>query len=196
MWAADTGGVMQRELVERARSGDLDAFSDLARASLTRLYAVATLILRDRDRAEDAVQDALLLAWQGIDALRDPDAWEAWLHRLTVRACYKHARKERRRISIEVLQAPDPDSLGEPDDTKSVIDRDLLLQEIGRLTLDQRSVMVVHYYLDQPLAKTAQILDIPVGTAKSRLHHGLAALRVSMQEKRPATPTQVRETTA
>ena len=74
---------MQRELVERARSGDLEAFSDLARASITRLYAVAKLILRDQDRAEDAVQDALVLAWQGIHALRDPDAWEAWLHRLT-----------------------------------------------------------------------------------------------------------------
>ena len=98
---------MQRELVERARSGDLEAFSDLARASITRLYAVATLILGDRDRAEDAVQDALVLAWQGIHALRDPEAWEAWLHRLTVRACYERAKKERRRVSVEVPQLPD-----------------------------------------------------------------------------------------
>ena len=97
---------MQRELVERARSGDLEAFSDLARASLTRLYAVATLILRDSDRAQDAVQDALLLAWQDIHALRDPDAWEAWLHRRTVRACYKHARKERRRVQGRPRQVP------------------------------------------------------------------------------------------
>ena len=105
---------MQRELVERARSGDLEAFSDLARASITRLYAVATLILGDRDRAEDAVQDALVLAWQGMHALRDPEAWEAWLHRLTVRACYKHAKKERRRVSVEVPQLPDPEILAAP----------------------------------------------------------------------------------
>ena len=95
---------MQRELVERARSSDLEAFSDLARASLTRLYAVATLILRDSDRAQDAVQDALLLAWQDIHALRDPDAWEAWLHRLTVRARYKHARKEQSSVGPPITR--------------------------------------------------------------------------------------------
>lgn len=80
---------MQRELVERARSGDHEAFSDLARASMDRLYALATLILRDADRAQDVVQEALISAWRDMRALRDPDAWEAWLHRLTVRAHYK-----------------------------------------------------------------------------------------------------------
>ena len=187
---------MQRELVERARSGDLGAFSDLARASITQLYAVATLILRDSDRAEDAVQDALVLAWQGIHALREPDAWEAWLHRLTVRACYKHARKERRRISVELPGLPERELFGEPDPAASVVDHDVLMHEIGRLPIDQRSVMVLHYYLDQPLSKTAEILDIPVGTAKSRLHHGLVALRRSMLEGPQTAPRQVKERTA
>jgi DNA-binding beta-propeller fold protein YncE len=80
---------MQRELVERAISGDHDAFSVLARASIGRLYSIATLILRDGDRAQDAVQDALVSAWRDVRAIRDPDAWDAWLHRLTVRACYR-----------------------------------------------------------------------------------------------------------
>jgi RNA polymerase sigma-70 factor (ECF subfamily) len=187
---------MQRELVERARSGDLGAFSDLARASITQLYAVATLILHDRDGAEDAVQDALVLAWQGIHALREPDAWEAWLHRLTVRACYKHAHKERRRISVELSGLPGPELVGEPDPSTSVLDHDVLMHEIGQLPIDQRAVMVLHYYLDQPLSKTADILDIPVGTAKSRLHHGLVALRHSMHEGPRTAPRQVRERTA
>ena len=184
---------MQRELVERARSGDLEAFSDLARASITRLYAVATLILRDRDRAEDAVQDALVLAWQGIHALRDPDAWEAWLQRLTVRACYKHARKERRRISVELRQSPDLERPGDTDPSIALVDREYLADAIGRLPIDQRAVMVVHYYLDQPLSKAAEILDIPVGTAKSRLHHGLTALRRSMSDESQAASAQVTE---
>jgi RNA polymerase sigma-70 factor (ECF subfamily) len=187
---------MQRELVERARSGDLGAFSDLARASITRLYAVATLILGDRDRAEDAVQDALVLAWQGMYALRDPDAWEAWLHRLTVRACYKHAKKERRRVSVEVAQLPDPEFPGGTDLAISVVERDRLERAIGTLPIDQRAVMVVHYYLDQPLSKAAEILDIPVGTAKSRLHPGLTTLRRSMRDEREAAPRRVRERTA
>lgn len=186
---------MQRELVERARSGDLEAFSDLARDSLTRLYAVATLILRDPHRAEDAVQEALVHAWQDMHALRDPDSWEAWLHRVTVRACYRAARKERRRISVEVAQAPQPQTVGDVDPARLVGDRELLAQAIERLPIDQRAVMVVHYYLDLPLAQAAEILDIPVGTAKSRLHHGLTALRRTVRRDEPlvSSRTQVRE---
>jgi len=86
---------MTRELVERAIRGDYQVFIDLVQASASRQYAIATLILRDGDRAKDAVQDALVSAWRGMSALRDPDAWDAWLHRLTVRACYAAARRER-----------------------------------------------------------------------------------------------------
>ncbi len=184
---------MQRELVERARSGDLEAFSDLARGSLTRLYAVATLILRDPHRAEDAVQESLLHAWQHIEALRDPEAFEAWLHRITVRACYRSAKKEKRRVTVEVREVPDALTPGEPDPSEWVGDRQQLFDAIGQLPLDQRAVMVVHYYLDLPLTKAAEILDIPVGTAKSRLHHGLVALRRTVRDESVATPTQAGE---
>jgi hypothetical protein len=77
---------MQRELVERAMAGDHGAFAELARASIGRLYAAARLILRDDHRAEDATQEALVAAWRDLSALRDPDRFEAWLHRLLVRA--------------------------------------------------------------------------------------------------------------
>lgn len=88
---------MQRELVIRAIDGDHDAFSALVRMSLVRLYTAASLILRDGDRAQDAVQEALVSAWRDVRMLRDPDAWDAWSHRLTVRACYRAARRQRRR---------------------------------------------------------------------------------------------------
>ena len=93
---------MQRELVERAIQGDREAFTQLADASMHRLYAAATLILHDRDRAEDAVQEALISAWRDVRSLRNPDAWEAWFHRLLVRACYRVARNERRRNVVEL----------------------------------------------------------------------------------------------
>jgi RNA polymerase sigma-70 factor, ECF subfamily len=172
---------MQRELVERAIGGDHDAFSVLVRASLARLYAVASLILRDGDRAQDAVQDALMLAWRDVRALRDPDAWEAWLHRLTVRACYQQARRERRRTLVEVHVDPDPEAAGGADMTVTLAERDRMQRELGRLAIDQRAVMVLHFWLDLPLTEAADILDIPVGTAKSRLHRGLAALRDSLR---------------
>ena len=87
----------------------------LVRASYPRLYGVANLILRDRDRAQDAVQDALVLAWRDIRALRDPDAWDAWLYRLTVRACYRAARTSRRRDVVELHVEPDRNRVGESD---------------------------------------------------------------------------------
>lgn len=168
---------MQRALVERARDGDVDAFTQLAEASFRRLDGVAILILHDPDRAEDAVQEALLKAWRGMRALRDPDAWDAWLRRLTVRACYDVARKEWRRTSMEIDVEPDPAMVVAADDTRGVADRDWLGRELLRLDIDQRAVIVLHYYLDLPISEVAQILDIPYGTAASRLHRGLEAMR-------------------
>jgi RNA polymerase sigma-70 factor (ECF subfamily) len=72
---------VQIELVERARNGDHDAFSALVLASTPRLYGAAYLILRDPDRAQDAVQEALVLAWRHVRALRDAQAWDGWLYR-------------------------------------------------------------------------------------------------------------------
>ena len=97
---------MQRDLVERAMAGDHDAFSALARASIGRLFSAARLILRDDGRAEDATQEALVAAWRDLSALRDPDRFEAWLHRLLVRACYREARRERRQWAIELEVKP------------------------------------------------------------------------------------------
>lgn len=172
---------MQRELVERARRGDHDAFADLVQASYPRLFRVANLILRDSDRAKDAVQDGLMQAWRHIRSLRDPDAWDAWLHRTTVRACYKVARKEKRRSLVELHVTPDPAATGTPDASSSIAERDRLGRELDRLDLDRRAVIVLHFYLDLPLPEVAEILDIPVGTAKSRLHRGLNAMRESMR---------------
>lgn len=170
---------MQVELVERAQSGDHEAFSDLARASFARLFGAAKLILRDEDRAQDAVQEALVLAWKHVRALRDPEAWDAWLYRLTVRACYRLARTARRHDVAELQIEPPPEPAGH-DFTGPLAERDRLGRELGRLPVDQRAVMVLHFYLDLPLTEAADVLDIPVGTAKSRLHRGLDALRSSL----------------
>jgi RNA polymerase sigma-70 factor (ECF subfamily) len=178
---------LSRDLVERAQAGDLDAFAQLAKTAGPRLKGVANLILRDADRAEDALQDALLLAWRDLRALRDPDAWDAWLRRLTVNACYKIAKKERRRSRIELHVTPDPKMSRTHDGTADVAEREWVLSELGRLDIDRRAVLVLHYYLDLPLSEVAEILDIPFGTASSRLNRGLEAMRVSMQAAPTAT---------
>jgi sigma-70-like protein len=87
---------MSRDLVEAARRGDHEAFEVLATSAGDRLYAVARLILRASDLAEDAVQEALVRAWQQLPSLRDPDRFDAWLHRLLVNACADQGRQLRR----------------------------------------------------------------------------------------------------
>ena len=177
---------MTRELVRRAIEGDHDAFSSLVDASVDRLYGVATLILRDPDRAQDAVQEALVSAWKDVRALRDPAAWDAWLHRITVWACYRVAKKERRRKMVELKVVPDPERTVASDSAVALANRDLIERQLNDLPIDHRSVVVLRFYLDLPLDEVADILDIPVGTVKSRLHRALASLRDSMTQVEPA----------
>ena len=172
---------MRQELVERAIGGDHDAFSVLARDATPRLYGAACLILRDRERAEDAVQEALISAWRDISGLREPRAWEAWLHRLAVRSCYRMAARERRRRTFEIRSEP-PERIGTHDDMATLAARDELAAALGALPLEQRAVLVVHFYLDQPIATAASVLGISVGTCKSRLSRGLAAMRSRLGE--------------
>jgi RNA polymerase sigma-70 factor, ECF subfamily len=169
---------MQRDLVLRARAGDHEAFTALIGGAIDRLYAVARLIVRDDDRARDAVQDALLRAWTGLPGLRDPDRFDAWLHRLLVHACYRAARQERSRRIVEIHVDADGASR---DAQGSLALRDQLERGFLRLSPDQRAVLVLHYYLDLTDAAAAEALSIPVGTLKSRLNRATQALRAALQ---------------
>ena len=171
---------MQRDLAVRAREGDHDAFNALAAASIGRLYGIATLILRDRDRAEDATQEALVNAWRDIRGLRQPESLDAWLTRLVVRACYRQRSREGRRsvIELRVISEREP-SLASHELT--IAQRDQIERGYARLPLDQRAVLVLHHHIGLPLAEVADILAIPVGTAKSRLFRGLAAMRAAIE---------------
>jgi RNA polymerase sigma factor (sigma-70 family) len=176
---------MQRELVEQAIRGDHDAFSELVRLSSRKLYAVATLILRDKTRAEDATQEALVAAWRDLSGLRDPDRFDAWLHRVLVRECYREAKRERRRIEVEgqirpVTEAADPGL--------ATADREELERGFARLPVDQRTVLVLHHYVGYSFPEIAETLGIPVGTAKSRVHRAASAMRAALTaDRRPAT---------
>lgn len=165
-------------LVERAQRGDRYAFAELARASGARLDATARLILRDRDLAQDAVQDALIRAWRGLPGLRDSGSFDHWIHSLVVHACLDVLRRRKRRV-IEVTIDP----ILEPpttDDSGRIADRDQLDRALARLEPEARAVVVLHFYLDLQLPAVAAMLGIPVGTAKSRLHRSLAIMRSTM----------------
>ncbi len=177
----------QRTLVERARQGDHDAFAELVRASVARLDAAARLILRDRELAADAVQEAFIRAWRNLPGLRDPDAFDGWLHRLLVRSCIDVLRRRRARpLEVELTptdewQAGQQPATGDP--TANVVDRELIDDALRRLDPTWRAVVVLHFFLGMSLPEAASVLGIPLGTAKSRLHRSLGLMRLAIADE-------------
>jgi RNA polymerase sigma-70 factor, ECF subfamily len=169
---------VQRNVVEAARGGDHEAFEVLASASGDRLYAIACLILHDRQRAEDAVQEALVNAWRELPGLRDPDRFDAWLHRLVVNACADQGRHARRWSSEVRMIRSEPTT---EDAANALADRDQLERGFRRLKPEQRAIVVLHFYVGLPVPEIAETLGIPAGTVKSRLHYATAALRAALE---------------
>ena len=168
----------QRALVERAQHGDHDAFAELARGAVVRLDRAARLILRDPELARDAVQDGLIRAWRDLPGLRDPAAFDGWLHRLTVNACLDLARRRRRRpieVELSPIHHPTVD-----DASAGIARRDQVENVLRSLEPDGRAIVVLHYYLGMSLAEVAATLRIPVGTVKSRLHRALGDMRLAI----------------
>jgi RNA polymerase sigma-70 factor (ECF subfamily) len=169
---------LDRALVEEARRGDREAFTVLVHQVSDSLYSVAYRILRDTGMAEDALQNALVLAWRRLPRLREPERFEAWIHRILVHACYDESQRTRTwRTNVTALPIEGP---GAPDDASAVADRDELERAFRRLTVEQRAVFVLHHYVGLPLVEVAELLDIPAGTARSRLHYALAGLRSAL----------------
>jgi RNA polymerase sigma-70 factor, ECF subfamily len=181
--------VNQRDDIERAKRGDHDAFATLVDARLARLDAAARLILRDGELARDAVQDALIRAWRDLPGLRDPERFDAWLHRLLVNACLDLARRRKRRpIEVELMSIDSP-IVADPSGRLAV--QEQIHDALGRLDPGQRAVVALHYLLGMPLTEVAATLGIPAGTARSRLHYGLAAMRAAAPGEPDAATTQV-----
>jgi len=175
---------LDRDLVEAAQRGGRDAFGILARTHGDRLMQIAQRILRDVGRAEDAVQQTLVIAWRELPGLRDPDRFDAWLHRLLINACYAEARRRQSwdaRVRILPVDGP-----AAPDDAIAVDDRDRLERGFRRLPPDQRAILVLTHFLGLTPTEIADQLGIPVGTARSRLHYAHRAMRAAIEaDERP-----------
>lgn len=175
-----------RDLVCAARDGDHPAFVDLVHACADRLYSIAYRILRDVDRAEDALQDALVIAWRDLPSLRDPDRFDAWIQRVLTNVCIQQAVRERRRTaSLRVLPNEGPMA---PDDLLGVAVRDQLERGFRRLTPDERAILVLRHYVGYSPTEIADVLGLPSGTVRSRLHHAHRAMRAALdaEARRPS----------
>ena len=150
---------MSRALVEQAQRGDRDAYERLAPDSAERLYRVASRILGDRDAADDAVQQSLVAIWRDLPSLRDPDRFEAWTYRIVVRQCRAETRRLRR-LNVKIVDLSESMASGDGG-MSTVAERDELARAFARLSVDHRTVVVLHYQLGMPLDEIAQILGIP-----------------------------------
>ena len=180
---------MDRDLVERARSGDQEAFADLVHQTSDSLFGIARRILRDPELAEDVLQNALVTIWRKLPNLREADRFEGWAFRILVHACYAEAPRNRR-WATTVRELP-LDRADAADEMRTLLDRDELERAFRRLPLDQRAVFVLHHHVGLPLVAVAEALGIPDGTARSRLHYATRALRAAFDDARAST--QLRE---
>jgi RNA polymerase sigma-70 factor, ECF subfamily len=171
-------GRVDRTLVMQAQEGDREAFSLLAGASVDRLYAIARVTLRDADRAEDAVQEALVRCWRDLPSLRDPDAFDAWLRRILMHTITNEFRRGRRHEAVVRVIEQEP-SVG--DDTALTADRDAIERGFRRLSVEHRAVLVLRHLQGLSVPEVADAIGVPVGTAKSRLHYATEALRAALE---------------
>ena len=159
--------------------GDPEAFDTLIERHGDHLHSVARRILRDPYLAEDATQRALLEAWRYLPTLRDPDRFEAWIHRLLVNACNGEARRERRHRSTVALRVID-----EPfvlDATSRVVVQQQIDMAFRDLGLEHRTVVVLVHYVGMSNVEVAAAMGTPVGTVRSRLHYALKHLRAAVE---------------
>ena len=172
----------QRELVELAMAGDGEAFSALAAGAVRRMYAAARLILRNDAVAEDVTQEALVIAWRDLSALRDPSRFDAWLHRVLVRECYKQAHRERRRIEVEGQVKP---IVVDGDPSQRSLVNDQIERGFAQLSMEHRTVLVLHHHLGYTIREIAETLGLPAGTVKSRLSRASLAMRAALTSEAP-----------
>lgn len=169
-------------LVLRAQAGDRAALEALLAHAAALLRPFATHMLRDADAADDVLQDALLLVYRKLGTLREPRAFAAWARRIASREIFRALRGRRAHQQLHDELPPDlPDGADPPEPPDGLLERLPALLE--RVSPASRAVLALHYIDDLSLDETAAVLDLAVGTVKSRLAYGLATLRRVLAEE-------------
>ena len=184
------GEMTDAQLVMRARGGDREAFSSLAQRAGGTLVGILRRVLGDDDAARDAAQEALLRAWLRLDTLRDPDQFRPWLHRIAVNLCRDRLRRTARfqHVGLEAVDlirddgadSDSPHTVAERRDAAAAVRRALL-----RLPLEQRAAIVLREYEGYTSREIGDLTDVPAATVRSRIYHGLRAMRAMLPDHRP-----------
>jgi RNA polymerase sigma-70 factor (ECF subfamily) len=169
------GGAVTDLLVERARRGETDAFVALIEERQVAMTRVATAILGDEADVADALQETLVSLWRELPRLRSVDKFPAWADTVLINACRLVLRR-RGRMRVRQVALPDADSVAgfrlptHESPEAEIVDRDAFGRAFDTLSVDSRAVLVLHHLEGQSVARIAAVLEVPVGTVKSRLY--------------------------
>jgi RNA polymerase sigma-70 factor (ECF subfamily) len=172
------------DLVRRCLSGDTPAFGILVERHQTRVYNVALRVLGNTEDARDATQDAFLSALRKLGSFRGDAAFTTWMHRVTVNACYDLLRKQRRqpllRLASDEGRSPPETGPPVPDHAESSSGTIDAARALAQIPDEYRVALVLADVQDLPYEEISRVLDVPVGTVKSRVHRGRLALARAM----------------
>ena len=170
--------------VVRAQWGDRDAIESLLRSVQRPLHRYVARLVGET-AADDVMQDTLISIARKLTWLSDPRLFRSWAFRIASRASLDHLRKQRRQGRLETDEET-LESLAAP---AGPIAPDVLRELLDSPVLSpaSRAVLLLHFQEEMPLAEVAAVLEIPLGTAKSRLAYGLTALRRYLDKKKEPT---------
>jgi RNA polymerase sigma-70 factor, ECF subfamily len=187
-------------LVRKFLEGDRDAFGTLVERHERRVYNLAFRILGREEDARDATQDAFLAALRKLAGFRGEAQFTTWIHRVTVNACYDLLRKKSRQPMLHLVgendelgPEPGPPVEDHGDEVAGTTDVE---RALAKVPVEFRAVLVLHDVQDVAYEEISRILDVPVGTVKSRLHRGRIALAKAMGLRpagEPGDPAQASE---
>ena len=169
--------------VLQAQSGSHEALNELFRSVQEPLFRYIVSLVRDQHLAEDILQEVFMRVYRKLRWLREPDAFRAWTYQIASREAFRYLKRERRwsdQIRDEATLTSVPAGNHEREFPRELIES--LPQLVGNLSPASRAVVVLFYLHEMSLIETAAVLDIPVGTAKSRLAYGLESLRRTFKE--------------
>ncbi len=180
-------------LVERCRAGEVEAFDEVVKRHQDRIFNLCCYMLGDRDEAADAAQDAFVRAFGAIKNFRADAALGTWLHRIAVNVCLDaRAKRSRAPISYSTLETPDDEGQTRAFDPADTADtpaqaltrrerRSAVLTALAGLSEHHRTVIALFDIQGYSYEDAAQVLDLPMGTLKSRLNRARAALRAALE---------------
>lgn len=180
-----------RRLIAECRRGRTAAFGELVRRYQDRLYNAVLRFIDSSEDAADVVQEAFLNAYQSLDGFKGDALFYTWLYRIAMNAAISHKRRRRVVLSLEPVRQGDPGV--EPSDESAFArpgeameraeDEAGLLRAIERLSPEHRMVLVLKDIEGQKYETIADVLGVPVGTIRSRLHRARLELRDLLQQE-------------